>query len=367
MRFYSKVLFVFAAITLLFNSCKNDLKILAPYKESISVYAVLNAQDSLNYVRINKVFLGEGNAYVMATVEDSVNYRKGVLDVTLERTYYGTPASTSVGQPGKMKIILRDTLFTLAAGAFNQNQRLWYTNDKLYTDGDYILTIKNNQTGNVFTSKTNMVDKASPTFKQPLAGPYFPVTSTCVPNCPASYYQDLSVETLKRNIEFSSKPGCRKYELTARFHYIDSTTSGNISKYIDFPLPSVSTQGLAGNEILEVSWYSGQLFSHLYAKLINNEPPNFRGRRMIKIDYIVTGGNQSFVDFLNVNAPSNTVAQDKPTYTNIEGGFGIFGCRSTLHVSKEFHNNTINYLSKNKPYCDLKFEDASGVVPGVCF
>jgi hypothetical protein len=365
MRFNPKALFILAAIIMLFNSCKNDLKILAPYKESVSVYAILNPQDSLNYVRINKIFLGEGNAYMMATVEDSVNYRKGVLEVTMERTYFGNPTSTSVGQPGKTKIILRDTLFTLASGPFNQNQRLWYTSDKLYIDGEYILTIKNTQTGNVFTATTSMIDKVATTSKQPLSGPYYPVTYH--PSNPPYYYQDLSVKTLARKIEFVSKPGTRKYELKARFHYIDSTTSGNIPKYLDFPLPSATTQGLAGNEILEVTWYSGQLFDYIYSALINNEPANFRGRRMIKIDYIVTGGNQVFVDFLNVNAPSNTVAQDKPAYSNIDGGFGIFGCRSTLHVSKEFHTNTINYLSKNKPYCDLKFEDASGVVPGVCF
>lgn len=359
MRFSGKILFILAVVTMVFNSCKNDLNILAPYKESVSVYAVLSAQDSLNYVRINKIYLGEGNAYTMATVQDSVNYQKGILDVTLERTYYGSPASTTVGNPSKMKITLRDTMFQLEPGAFNQNQRVWYTADKLYPNGDYILTIRNTKTGNVFQSTTTMVDKILSGAKQPLAGPYFPVTTTCVPNCPTYYYQDLSVETLKRKIEFVSQPGVREYQLYARFHYIDSTSSGNFAKYLDFPLPGVRTQNLSGGEVLESDWYSGDLFNFIYSKLIS-ETPNVKARRAIKIDFVVVGGNQVFIDFLKVSAPSTSVAQDKPTYTNIDGGYGIFGARCTFVASKEFHNNTYDYLATKYPYCNLLFVKSDG-------
>src|SRR6185503_4661650 len=127
MRFYSKALLVFGSITILFNSCKNDLNILAPYKESASVYALLNPQEKRQYIRINKIFLGEGDAYVMAQVTDSVNYKQGVLTVALERYLYGNPVQTTVGNPTKTKIILNDTVIQIKPGPFSQSQRLWYT------------------------------------------------------------------------------------------------------------------------------------------------------------------------------------------------------------------------------------------------
>ena len=141
MRFYSKAFVIFGLITVLFNSCKNDLKILAPYKETVSVYALLNPQEKRQYVRLNKIFLGEGNAYVMAQVTDSVNYRQGVLSVTMERYFNGVPDLTTVGNPTKKQIILKDTVIQIKPGPFSQSQRLYYTDDKIFTYGDYHLYI----------------------------------------------------------------------------------------------------------------------------------------------------------------------------------------------------------------------------------
>ena len=70
-------------VSVLLNSCKNDLELNAPYREYPSIYAVLNPQDRIQVIRINKVFLGEGDANVMAKVADSVNYQPGELSVTL--------------------------------------------------------------------------------------------------------------------------------------------------------------------------------------------------------------------------------------------------------------------------------------------
>ncbi|HRD40673.1 MAG TPA: hypothetical protein PLC65_18735, partial [Bacteroidia bacterium] len=69
-----KIVSAFCFVAVIFNSCKNELNILAPYKESISVYAVLNPQETRNYVRVNRIFLGEGNSFQMAQVNDSINY-----------------------------------------------------------------------------------------------------------------------------------------------------------------------------------------------------------------------------------------------------------------------------------------------------
>ena len=268
MRFYSKAFILFAAITVLFNSCKNDLNILAPYKETISVYGILNSQESVGYqfavtpkyhrqyIRINKIFLGEGNAYEMAMVSDSVNYKQGVLKVTLTRTYYGVPAPTTVGNATKMYIDLNDTVIQLNSGPFNQNQRLWYTDDSLRSDGEYQLKIKNTVTGTEFNSKSVMITSIlSPGIIQPLGPPYYPVPyATSNPNY---YYLDLSVTTLQRYVKFNSVPNARDYSVIMRFNYIDSTSTGNITKAIDFEFTRVSSTTLSGSEPLKVLYNTG--------------------------------------------------------------------------------------------------------------
>ena len=59
MKLISLIYLVF--IVAIFNSCKNDLDALAPYKESIAVYGLIDPADSVNYIRVNRVFLGSGS------------------------------------------------------------------------------------------------------------------------------------------------------------------------------------------------------------------------------------------------------------------------------------------------------------------
>src|SRR5690606_31684114 len=105
-------------------SCKNELKLNAPYKEMPSIYAVLCPQEEVQVIRINKVFLGEGDANVMAKVHDSVNYPAGELEVSLTRFENG--AQVAASPDGSMEIVFRDdSIVHTSDGAFNRNQRVY--------------------------------------------------------------------------------------------------------------------------------------------------------------------------------------------------------------------------------------------------
>src|ERR1700722_992454 len=71
-------------IILLFIACNNKLNIDAPYKDITVVYGLLDQNDSAHYIRINKAFLGIGNALTMAQQYDSINYPTGTLTVILK-------------------------------------------------------------------------------------------------------------------------------------------------------------------------------------------------------------------------------------------------------------------------------------------
>ena len=61
-------------LLLLFYSCSNELDILAPYKSYVVVYSVLDARDSVHYVRISRVFQTKGSSLEYAKNTDlSVN------------------------------------------------------------------------------------------------------------------------------------------------------------------------------------------------------------------------------------------------------------------------------------------------------
>src|SRR5437868_5028944 len=115
---FLKFTFIFLGLFVI-NSCKNDLDLNAPYKEIPSIYAVLNPQDQQQMIRINKLFLGEGDANVMAQVADSVNYGPGELTVTLTRTFEGKPADASADNPPSKTIVFDEAVINTAPGAFN--------------------------------------------------------------------------------------------------------------------------------------------------------------------------------------------------------------------------------------------------------
>ncbi|MBK8876748.1 MAG: hypothetical protein IPN13_23830 [Bacteroidetes bacterium] len=44
--------------SMLFSACDNDIDLLAPYKEIGVVYGLINPKDTVQYVRIQRAFLG---------------------------------------------------------------------------------------------------------------------------------------------------------------------------------------------------------------------------------------------------------------------------------------------------------------------
>lgn len=365
MRFKSKLVLVLAGVTVLLNSCKNDLNILAPYKESVSVYALLNPQEKIQYVRINKIFLGEGNAFQMAQVNDSVNYKAGDLSVFLQRYVNGVSVLTTVGDPVKKQITLRDTVINTQSGAFSTTQRLFITSDRLYTSGDYKLIIQNNKTGNEFTSQATICDSVKPKWG------YAPIDTFYYPRpigSPLFHYLDYWNPTPARTVRFYSVPNAREYQVIMRFRYQDSlATSLKVDKYMDMDLGTVSSNELTGNELLSVSFYMSTFYSKLVAELNANQPSNLLFRKAIKMDFIITAVGQEFSDFLKISSPSTSIAQDKPVYSNVNGGFGIFSSRSRMIVSKHISNATIDYIATTKPMCTtLRFLNSAGVPTSIC-
>src|ERR1700756_5552 len=140
------ILIVFA----LFGGCSNSLNLLAPYKEIVSVYGLLNQDDPIQYIRIERVFLGAQNAFITAQNQDSVYFQSGELTVTMQRWKNGVQVSVDNPATSVMEITLTDTLLQAATGVFNQNERVYKTPHKLYDDSQYKLIIHNNKTGKEF-------------------------------------------------------------------------------------------------------------------------------------------------------------------------------------------------------------------------
>lgn len=369
------ILGLFCTIMLCLTSCKNELNVLAPSgEESVSVYGILNPNDSVQTIRINKVYLPSGDALVAAQDANQINYDSSELRVSLERYINGnnTPALTTVGDPNKKEILLSGKKITTSNGIFNPNQTIWQTKDKLYTNGNYKLVIKFKKTGKEITANTNMIDSVKSNSKPFIYHPvYYPshgnyITTGSNPT-PQNAYIDYSTLTATQKIKFNSIANAKLYNVVLRFHYIDSLLNGVTNAgYVDYQFPELKSSTLAGGEALEVSFLANDFYVNLGNEMAKKTNSNIKNRRSYYLEYIIKAGAESLNTFLLVNQPSNTIAQDKPNYTNISGGIGIFSSSSRSIITHDMWNDFIDKIACHPNTNPFGFCNSEGKKTNIC-
>ncbi len=344
------------------NSCKNDLKLNAPYKEIPSIYAVLNPQETVQTIRINKVFLGEADANQMAQVADSINYPANELEVTLERTNFGV-ADVATPTGNKAVITFSESVVEAAPGAFNKTQRVYVTSDKLFTTGTYHLKVKNKRTGNVFTAKTNALDSIKSGIA-PLNEPHYPYG---LPIPPLSAYVDY--KTYEGTVKFFPNAAAL-YQLTIRLHFYDSVPNANYYKYVDYTLGTKNVkdvQKFAGADVINYTFKKDDFYTAMGIGLTRmNLSDNVSGRRAYKIEYLVYSTTQDYIDYMQYVTPSLSIAQNKPLYSNFDNqaALGIFTFRTRYSISKEMATTMVSEFAYNTNTCKFQFVTAQGSKPG---
>ncbi|MEO6302050.1 MAG: hypothetical protein ABIP51_02645 [Bacteroidia bacterium] len=363
---------------LLFTTCKNKLDINAPYKEIPTIYAVLCPQERLQIIRINKVFLGEGNANDMAQVADSINYPAGALTVTLERFLNGV--QVPAGPTGNIgTITFQDSIVQASPGAFNSTQRVYVYHDTLFRTGQYVLKVKHSDgSGKVFTARANAIDSVNKGLNQantyaPFVSPYYPVPPGSVPNIApliAAAYIDYSNPNGTYSPKFFPNEAAI-YTMTLRFHFFDSLFDGSkVYRYVDYNFGNQYIKDLrtfASTKVFAFDFKGADLFNSIgYALSKMNLDNNIRGRKMYKLQAIAYSSTQDYADYLQFSAPSLSIAQSKPIYSNFDNrdAMGIFSFRTRHSIFKELSTSTVSQFSYNPKTCMYKFYTAGLTLAG---
>jgi len=366
-----------SALLILLTTCRNDLELNAPYKEIPTIYAVLNPQDPVQTIRINKVFLGEGDANVMAKVHDSVNYGPGELTVTLERYLNGTQTDASPG--GIRTITFSEGIVKTAEGAFNTDQRVYTTDKKLFTFGEYRLTVKNKTTGNIFKAKAEALDSVNGNqgFFPIVVYPEYPYSQYTDPvplNGYVNYFEPdkkYSVRFVPLGKESNKYVGAPQvYNLVMRIYILDSLGAlGNKYQYVDYSVGTKYVKDFlkVANVMYVVNEFFGRdilqaIAAGLKAKNVNN---NNLGRRNYRIDFLVYSSSQEYLDYLQYTRPSTSLSQQLPLYSNFEdkAALGLFTFRNRCTVTKQPSNDMINMIANNSMTCPFRFFDSNLQVP----
>jgi len=326
-------------ITLSLWSCKNEIEVAAPWKETIAVYGLLDPAAPINYIRIEKAYLDpDGNAFKFATINDSI-YPKG-LDVKLYMRLNGYMYDTLYPEliDGNLEGIKKDS------GLFSNSPNYLYKitdpikDSRLINNGtedyEYELVVTNNATGYKATAKT---------YSTGLLEAFSPVSSNTTP---------ISISD-KGNMVIYYREGrkVKTYDLRIRFWYTETSIS-NPTKTdtlsIDWNIfKNKPTRSLVG--------YDDQIFSiqaFLFYELINSriKPISDITRKGLHCDLEYFGAGEDLSTYIAVNVPSIGIIQKKPEYSNISNGLGIFSSRYvTAFKNIPLHPDMIKVL-KNSTY-----------------
>jgi hypothetical protein len=317
-------------------SCETDFEINAYPGEDITVvFGLLDQTDTVHYIKITRAFLGENDALIMAQ-DPSLSDYGDILDVKVEE--YSNSNLTATFQCVRTKIIDKET------GTFYYPEQYIYAfTADLHTESIYKLIIKNNETGKEVTAETGLVGDFS--VEKPYYNPANPQLSFVTSN-----WQYASSEA-----KWESAKNGRLYEPLFRFNYreVDIPSSDTVDKHVDWTLSAVKSTLLSGGEPM-LSPYNAESF---YAYLEAVIPVDYNKIRLIgNINFMLSVGGDELSTYIDLNAPSTSIIQERPAYTNVSNGIGIFSCRRTKTLTYNFNSYSIDKLANGEYTSQLGFQ-----------
>jgi hypothetical protein len=328
----SKLLITLITLVLIIASCEEEFEVNAPYQDITVIYGLVDPGEDTIFLKINKAFLGEGNSLEMAKIEDSSSYVNGLQavieewdDNTLTRSY-------------ELDTI---TLKNKEQGVFyNPYQIIYFAPYEPETSRDYRLkvTVNNKEV----TSMTNLVNEFS--VSKPSAG---------------SKFIQFRPDT-KGSVEWTSAKYGKRYEVVIRIKYKEVwfNSPDTAYKYVDWGMGTRKSVTDKGGEEMKIEYSNDGFYTFigdtgviLYEDAAMEA--NVKERYTNDVDFIFAVAAKELNTYMEVNEPSNSIIQERPDYTNITNGIGLFSSRYRTIRTKKFHPETIEEIQTQLP--ELKF------------
>jgi len=328
-------LIVFVSLIIGLSSCNEKIDLLGDYQETAVVYGLLDHADSLHFIKITRAFIGPGSAVDLAQIPDSSYFNQ--VDATV--TEYVGGVATRAWE-------LRDTLV--------MNKEI---NGAFYGPEQKVYYFKTLPTG------PNEVQQGSPSA----------LTSSL--NKDATYKLSIDIDNGKFMVlgETELVHGLTSPSNSQNFTFKFANNPGS---YVSAGVAAVNTFGNAFvvnsslkviyNEYVGVNktvnsfdWKLGEAsilpgesrtftaYGETFYTLMKNDvsvDPTITRRTFEGIEFTITGGHEELYNYMVVNAPSSSLSQSKPSYTNLtvtngKRVVGIFSSRQTLKFYRPFFTN----------------------------
>ena len=333
-----KLILPFLLGIILLSSCKTDFSLGGEYKEVPIVHCLLDPHNNYHYLKLNKTFLGDGDATQFAKIPDSSYFQD--VDATIYELNKNTDDTIR-------KWKLKDTIIdNKEPGMFySPEQKLYYfhTDDdnklNLSYDIKYFLHIDIDNGNHTVRGETELVKGVN-------------ISSPAQQNALRFAPADVSKDGyMVESVGFPTGEG-EIFNAKIAFYYREVSPGGDAAiKHFDWNLGTIRK-----SELTSQTNGSFRAPGERFYQLIQENVPinnDLLRREVRRIEITLTAGSEDLSIYMLANQPTSTLTQNKPEFTNISGGLGIFSARTTMVQVKQAFNPPLSRALNNNSTREL--------------
>lgn len=332
------------------NGCKQDFDITADYEEVPVVYGLFNYKENTHYLRIQKGFLYEGDAYVAAAVSDSIYYTDSLL-VQFKTTGNNPTVYTLQRIDGNTVSLPKEQ------GAFASTPNVLYTfTANLNPDKEYLLEITNTASGKKITLKKNSDNS------------YLRLVKDFTIAVPFKAQKIVLRNTNPAKVSFFTAQNAGIYDLKIRFPYkeYNATTNALVKDtFIDFFLfRSRTVTDIIGGASVTNDIPANTLINSLKNSIGSCSDCYREFNVAVGMTFFFSAGGVELANYITsqqVQASGLGSNEALPPYTNIDGGYGLVSSRNYQQVDSVLLNNdALDTLACSPQANGLRFKGSFG-------
>lgn len=328
------VLLTCGILSLFTVTCESDVDVInIDANHRTIVYGLLDAGESQHFIRINKSFQGTVSAAELAATPGINEYSDSDL---LSATVYQLENETDdISQSINSYELLDSTITTKADGAFsNESNKVYYFNATLNAAHFYKFVCEvRKEDGSIeeVSAVTPIVQNERVLLQRPRNSDNVCDANNLRDNDEARFVQNVDyVESYE--VQWTAAQNGILYTSRFWFYYSEVLFDGTVrrdSVMIPLGTREVSAESVVGQ--IEFTFRTAEFYS-----LIGNQVPDFdadeicyrRASDTLQFELEIAG--EELAIYRDVNSPQTGVIQERPTYTNIVNGEGIFSSRIRL-------------------------------------
>ncbi len=328
------------------SACENELDVNSDWEDTTVVYGLLDPEADTNFVLIQRGYLGEEPASASFNSPDSFYYPS--LDVQLN--WYSTTSGALIGNAALIVDFTSRKLNNNGPfGEAVQNaHRLYRIPDGTPINNNFeyeIIITKPN--GEITTARTQVVERISIFNPTPLGNP----------------------PKYRGTLRFGNASLVSLNQVYVNFHYheLNRFTQEEVTKSVSFEYGEILRRGSGTYELT----VGTDLFFERIAARIEGELDDNTVRVFDSLEFEIFGADETLFTYMSLNAPASGINQNRPDFTNITNGIGIFASRSTKRMGGIDLNDQGSFTLKdrllfNEEMCPLKFIRFEGADTCIC-